>query len=291
LPEIERTERETLPPQLARIVLERQQVPQVAPKAEPPSAKPVEQQKKPIPKPEPEHVRPVQAKPQAKAAPQPAAKAKVTPRVMPDDAAKVVQARAKAAVSGLLQFKDDLAAMRDDIDVAKLAAGAHGRGQATASEIDRSVLAGRTINKSGGIQVAALSRDTGGAALLGRENTQVSSALATPVAKTQSTNGGGGHAATGRSDQDIRRIMDSNKGAIFSIYNRALRKNPALAGKMTVQLVIEPSGKVSAIKVITNELSDPELEKKLMARIRMIDFGAKSVATTTLKYSFDFLPY
>jgi hypothetical protein len=60
---------------------------------------------------------------------------------------------------------------------------------------------------------------------------------------------------------------------------------------MTVQLVIEPSGKVSAIKVITNELSDPELEKKLMARIRMIDFGAKSVATTTLKYSFDFLPY
>ena len=95
----------------------------------------------------------------------------------------------------------------------------------------------------------------------------------------------------GRSDEDIRKIMDRNKGAIFSIYNRALRKDPMLAGKMTVQMVIEPSGEVSSVKLLASELDDPTLEQKLLARIRMMMFGEKSVMSTTLNYSFDFLPY
>jgi hypothetical protein len=85
--------------------------------------------------------------------------------------------------------------------------------------------------------------------------------------------------------------MDRNKGAIFAIYNRALRKDPMLAGKLTVQLIIEPSGQVSAAKVLATELGDTDLEQKLLSRIRMINFGALPVASTTLNYSFEFLPY
>ena len=58
-----------------------------------------------------------------------------------------------------------------------------------------------------------------------------------------------------------------------------------------MQMVIEPSGQVSGVKLLASELGDPTLEQKLLARIRMIVFGAKSVMSTTLNYSFEFLPY
>lgn len=292
LPEIERLEQETLPPQLAKIVLERQAIPESAPTTKPeepkPKPKPVKEQALPKPEPKPKpKTRPLESKPK----PVVKTQTKVPEQPRPDVARKIERAREKAASTGLLQFSDELAAMRDNIDVASLATSGQSRGQATAASIDRSVLTSRTSQKSGGIQVASLSKDTGGAALSGRKTTQVRSDLALASAAARATGNGSGGQSSGRSEEAIRKIMDRNKGAIFSIYNRALRKDPALAGKMTVQLVIDPSGKISGIKVITNELSDPALEKKLLARIRMIDFGARSVASTTLNYSFDFLPY
>ena len=43
-------------------------------------------------------------------------------------------------------------------------------------------------------------------------------------------------------------------------------------------------------KVVFSDLHSPALEAKLVARIRMIDFGAKDVDVTTEKYPLDFLP-
>lgn len=293
LPEIERLEQETLPPQLARIVLERKEIPKPAPLAEP-KPKPLKEQL--VPKPEPEKIKPAEPKPVpvAKPRPEPVVKAQqeASEKPKPDVSTnRIEKARKKAAASGVLQFSDELAAMRDSIDIASLTNDGVSRGESTAARIDRSVLTGRANQKSSGIQVASLSKNTGGAALSGRNSTQVRSDLAMATKAARGASAGSGHKAAGRSEEAIRRIMDRNKGAIFSIYNRALRKNPALAGKMTVQLIIEPSGKISGIKLIANELSDPALEKKLLARIRMIDFGGQPVASTTLNYSFDFLPY
>ena len=85
--------------------------------------------------------------------------------------------------------------------------------------------------------------------------------------------------------------MDRSKGSMYAVYNRALRSNPNLRGTVTVRMVIEPSGKVTSVKLISSELDDTMLEQKLLARIKMISFGAEDVARTTLNYSFDFLPY
>jgi outer membrane biosynthesis protein TonB len=194
-------------------------------------------------------------------------------------------------VSGLLQFQDDLAEMRDQMDLAKLSSAGLSRGEASVATVDRSIITSRTGKTSGGINTATLSRETGGAALSGRKTTRVESDLATATAAAAKSSVASAGLQAGRSDEEIRKVMDRNKGAIFSIYNRALRKDPMLAGKMTVQMVIEPSGQVSGVKLLGSELGDPTLEKKLLARIRMIMFGAKPVMSTTLNYSFDFLPY
>ena len=84
--------------------------------------------------------------------------------------------------------------------------------------------------------------------------------------------------------------MDRNKGKMFAVYNRSLRSNPTLRGEFSVKMVIESSGRVSSIRLVASQLNDPALEKKLMARIKGINFGPENVGPTTLNYTYDFLP-
>ena len=93
-----------------------------------------------------------------------------------------------------------------------------------------------------------------------------------------------------RSIEEIRRVFDANKGAIFSIYNRALRKDPTLLGKVVLELVIEPDGTVSACEVLTSELGSEELITRVVRRVQLFDFGAKDVGVTRISYPVHFLP-
>ena len=85
--------------------------------------------------------------------------------------------------------------------------------------------------------------------------------------------------------------MDRNKGSIFAIYSRALRKVPRLEGKLVFEMLGEASGEITEITLLSSELNDEALTQKILARIRMIRFDTEDVATTRVNYSFDFLPY
>lgn len=259
VPEIEREQLEEIPPQLAKIIMEKKQLPPPPPPPEVKKEKPVEKKEQPKPKPKPK---------------------KQT----------VEQAREKAALSGLLQFKDDLQEMRESVDKDKLDNNQLSRSTGEAKKIERSIITGKAGGTSGGINTARLSRNTGGAALSGRETTKVTGPAGNLGPGDGSGDGTGG-ATSGRSDESVRKVFDRNKGSIFAIYNRALRKDPALQGKVTIKLVIEPSGVVSSVRLVSSELNNPALESKLIARIKLVDFGAEDVATTTVNYSFDFLPF
>ncbi|GAB1258599.1 TonB family protein [Aurantivibrio plasticivorans] len=271
VPELTREERETLPPALARVVLEKKEIPKPPPP--PPPPKPKEEEK---PKPVEEKPKPVEKKPEPK-----------KPEPQP---AKIVEAKEKAAKSGLLQFKDDLADMRESLDMAKVNTGKLTRGKADAAKVDRSVITSGAKSTSGGVNTAALSRDTGGVALSGRETTVVDSELASRTGKGNegSASSGGG---TVRSDEEIRQIMDRNKDAIFAIYHRALRRNPGLQGEVVVKITIEATGQISAVSIISSQLNDPSLESRILSRIRLISFEATNKAKTIVNYTFNFLPY
>ena len=209
-------------------------------------------------------------------------------RVKPKPVDKLKQARDVAAQSGLLAFKDDLSDMRDSVDVDSLNQTQLSRGQESAARTERSVITSGVKADSGGIQTSSMSRDTGGAALSGRETTRVQSSIASNVSesgKSQSVQLGG------RSDESIRRVMDRNKGAIFAIYNRALRKDPLLQGKLVFEMEIDATGSIILISLVSSELSDSKLTKKILSRIRMVNFGAEDVRTTHVNYSFDFSPF
>ncbi len=94
-----------------------------------------------------------------------------------------------------------------------------------------------------------------------------------------------------RSSESIRKVFDSNKSAIYSIYRRALRSDPSLEGNVTVKLIILPDGSVSAVSITASEIANDNFAVKLLRRIRLINFGSKPVAETELEYTFKFLPF
>ncbi|MFT3929981.1 MAG: AgmX/PglI C-terminal domain-containing protein [Spongiibacteraceae bacterium] len=313
LPPVVHPEPKDLPPQLANVVLQKVELPK--PVETPKPIEKVVEKEKPVEKPKVEQPKPKPVPPTT----QPVPPSKTGARAAGPEGGKEApidltqQAREKAAKSGILQFKDDLADMRESVDVSQVKRSNLTRGTGTAEKTERSIIAGKASGGSGGINTAALSTDTGGVALSGRETTRIDSpgglgglsteaggrgrgegsGIGTGTGKGTGKKGdlvSGSDVGGGRSDESIRRVMDAQKGAIFGVYNRALRQDPTLQGKFVFEMVIEPSGEVSAVKVISSELNDSDLISKILARIRLINFGAADVLRTRVNYSLDFLP-
>ena len=85
-------------------------------------------------------------------------------------------------------------------------------------------------------------------------------------------------------------MFDKNKGAIFALYNRALRKDPSLEGKLVLRLTISPNGQVTMCEVVSSELGDPELERKLVQRVKLFRFESRDVEAITTTKPIDFFP-
>jgi len=259
-----------VPPRLARLMLEK-------PAPIPP---PVVQPEKPEPR--------LDQKPE----PVPPAEKAVESKPLPD---RRTSAREKAGKAGLLPFADQLAELRDNQALNSITSGGTSYTGAVgdAPQVERSLITSKAGVGSGGINTAGYSRNTGGSGLGGRATTQVASGVAAL--------GGGGTGASGeggsgdgqratRSREEIEMVFDQNKGAIYALYNRALRSNPSLQGKLVLKLTIEPSGRVSDVQVVSSELGDEELERKLVQRIRMFSFLSKDVPPVTTTKPIDFFP-
>ena len=290
LPERARAEKEKVPAQLTRLMTPR--------KVEPPKPIPV-----PIPKPLPpepklEKPKPVPPKPEEplpkKALPKTIKKLPPKPVkvIAPTQAQVTEQAITKAKQSGLLAFQDDLASMRDNASLNNLADTNTIKGAGASNQTQRKFVGKKVAGNSGGVNTSNLTTDIGSKGeLRGRKTTEYvapNEGLASLAAKQILTE----DTVLGNRDiESIRKVLDANKGAIYAIYRKALRSDPSLQGKLTVNLQIEPNGSVSNVTLIFSELATPAVESKLLRRIQLINFGQQQVTQTLLDYSFNFLPF
>jgi periplasmic protein TonB len=329
-PQPDRSQPQALPPRMAKLLLEH--TPPPPPIVKPPVAAPAEakrqtqadeaqtEQSQPVaPKSEPRRAQLRPREDEALAVPE--------ARVPVDNkpAGEVLAARRKASGMGLLAASDEIAQLRGapaavqlrtDIKQGAGVGSGSGPGVGAGTEAGvptRSVITSNATGGSGGINTAALSRNTGGGGLAGRATTLVEGAAGGGggggtggggVGSGRATDGAAGGTGVGagagkagasakkgsRSNEDIKLVFERNKGAIYAIYNRALREDPTLQGKVTLELKIAPSGEVLACRIVSSDLKAPELEAKLMARIRQFDFGAKDVEPMVVTWPVDFLP-
>ena len=236
----------------------------------------VEEKPKPPPPPPPELPKPEPPKPK--------------PEAVPQD--RVADARKKAEQSGLMKLKDELADLRRDLsqdmpDQTKNLTGAVGE----ESKAERSLIASKAGSGSSGVQSSNSSRGFGSGAgsLTGHSTTSVNSRVVADSASTAATRtGNSGKAA--RSREEIELVFDRNKGAIYALYTRALRDRPELQGKVVLEFTIAPSGEVTACRVVSSELGDAELERKIIARVRLIRFESRDVEAMTTTKPIEFFP-
>lgn len=271
VPPINRYQAEILPPRLAKLVIQE--------KPKPPPPPPKVEEKKPEPEPEKKAEEPKPPKP--------------APEVKKEPAKPDVQAaRKKAAHSGLLALSNELADLRQH-DLGNLLKDKPlTRVDSKNAAVHRSIIASEGTKGSGGISTSNLSRNMKQTQLAGRKTTAVESKTLEAEKKGSGGGGGGGQGdrIAGRSIEQIQLILDRSKGVLYTLYHRALRSNPALQGKVVLEITIAPSGEVTECKVVSAELDDPDLIKKLTARVRLLDFGAAKVKTTVFTWPIDFLP-
>src|SRR3984957_19082048 len=223
---------EAVPERLARLMVEEK--PKPPPVVEPPKPKP---ETKPVPVPKPVD--------------------------------KTAEARKKAQNSGLLKFQDELADLRQNVDLTPLGQTKNLQGAVGQdSHAERSLIASKAGGASAGITSANASRAVGSGG---------------NVAK-------GGSGKPSRSQEEIALVFDRNKGAIYALYGRALRDIPDLQGKLVLEFTIAPSGEVTECHVVSSELKNADLESKIVARVKLFRFEAKDVAAITTTKPIEFVP-
>jgi TonB family protein len=197
--------------------------------------------------------------------------------------------RKKAQASGLLALSDQIAELRDR-EVTQVDAKALNAGAGERTRVDRAILTAKVGSGSGGIAVSEASKGFGGGStgLKGHATAKVSSATTEAGAVEAQRTGKSAKAA--RTREEIELVFDKNKSAIYALYSRALRDNPALQGKVVLEVTIAPSGEVTDARVVSSDLGDPELERKLVARVKMFRFEDKDVAVMTTTKPIEFFP-
>ncbi len=236
---------------------------------------------KPPPPPPPE-VKP-EPKPEQKPEPRVARVERPTPQVRP---------RERVKDQGLLAMKDELAELRDQLDPNQLATPDL-KTPGPDSRSERSLITSRVGSASGGINTASMSRGFGGGVgAIGTHTTTQKSVGDTAIGETR----GAAAKRTGSSNkasrprEEVEVVFDKNKGALYALYGRALRDAPDLQGKLVLEFTIAPSGEITMCRVVSSELNDPELEKKIVARVRLIRFSALDVPPLTVSKPIDFFP-
>jgi len=267
LPEIVQKSLVDVSPRLAKLILEKQKV------------KPPPKPKAPLPEKEKQ-----------------AEKKKEPPKPKKKEEVKKESARDVARKSGLIALADELDDLREIFDLGDVAlpqqtAGSEAVKIASASDL----LGSSATQSSGGIQTDTLNRNLKTSELAQRQTTNVQSkidtsndklARASTTQKSKSTSRSTGK----RSADEIERVFQKNKGGIFNIYNRALRKNPLLSGQVVVELTIDPNGKVIRVDILSSELGDEALERKLVLKIKRFKFSKANVAEITVTYPIEFVP-
>lgn len=250
--------------------------------------KPAEEEEKPKPEPPKEKVKPEEK--------EPAPKTPAPPKPEPTQEQLNQAAREVAKQSGINALADQLADLRDNtlsgLDTARplsdeVIAARPGAGGGGSSSVAASAASG-----SGGIGTASATspRTQSGAGLGQRRTTVVQAPKGIGPDLTKPGQDGKARLA-GRTLEEIQLVFDRNKASFYSMFNRALRDNPDLRGKVVVKLTIAPSGAVTSCELVSSELGDADLERKVVQRVLLLNFGAKNVPEYTYpNYPIVFLP-
>jgi outer membrane biosynthesis protein TonB len=291
IPKVDRAKAEAVPEHLAKVVMKRKEVP-------PPPPPPKVETKK-------EEVKPDETV---------AKKEEAAPKPADDTAPKPVvtdlqKSAAKARASQAIQEAgfDDLADLRDmNVGAMGTPTGMPGQvGSGTGGLItntqeagtSRNLITGRAGTGSGsgvGNYNGPVSSGYGGGKAGGKGTAGALGTIAasggggklqsvqsniSAAAAAESASRVGKDGKSRRTNDEIRRTFDRYLSRIYLLYQRALRDDPTMQGVVNIALTVAPDGSVSAASIASSQLNNAELEGKIIAVVKGLNFGAAPVET------------
>ena len=201
-------------------------------------------------------------------------------------------ARTKAKTSGLAAMKDELFSMRAAFDVIPAAKTKLNQNTAEEVKVKRKLLAGAVNKQSDGLTASSVSRTVTSDALSSKNTQHIRLAeeevLATEGAMAEEA--ALSAQAGQRTEISLRRTLEANKSRLYTLYNRALRKDPFLKGKVMFEIEIQPNGTVSRVDIKSSGLNNAKLERQLKVILRSIRFPEEAVAVMITIWAIEFLP-
>jgi len=280
-PEQDRSQAEKIPERIAKMILEKA-------KENPPPTPP-------LPDPEDESEDEIEPLVEPEVEPEPAplpemapetqvAEVKESPKQKEPVKQKEVLAAAKekAKNTGVLAMSNQLSTLSTLTNVARQGNTSLKAAEGSAERNDNDLINQRAQGGSGGVATTEITKQAS-QQLKDRDTTRIANSSAESEAAEAARN-------KLRTSEEIRLVFDQNKSAFYSLYKRALRSTLGLQGRIVFNLVISPDGTVVKCEIVSSELNAPELESKLVAKIRMIDFGSKDVIEWEEEYYLDFSP-
>ena len=96
-----------------------------------------------------------------------------------------------------------------------------------------------------------------------------------------------------RDPDRVSEVINGHNASIQYCYQRELKQNPDIKGKLVVRFTVTPAGKVTDVKIISSTLNNSRIERCVLTRIkRWDDFGqidsSKGDATFRQVYTFGY---
>ncbi len=231
--------------------------------------------------------------------PRPLPKPKLKPKIKKKPPAKarknkpltkeLKKARKKAESSGLLALSNELADLMDTSAVSAMVSGRTSKAATKAAVVNKDILSQGVGVGSGGVQGSKYVMVSGHTKLSSkelnsfRESLLASNSVRKPNKQTTSR-------ADIRLEEQVTIVFDQNKSKLYSLYNRARRQAPGLKGKIILQITIAPSGKVVKVKIVVSELNNPDLERRIVSRVKQFNFGLSGNESITVTFPIEFIP-
>lgn len=91
-----------------------------------------------------------------------------------------------------------------------------------------------------------------------------------------------------RSEQSIMNVVLARQGRITYLYEKYLKRNPNLRGKVSIEFTIAANGFVTAARVIESTINNPDLERDLLNLVRRLKFDPITSGNVTAIFPFQF---
>lgn len=111
------------------------------------------------------------------------------------------------------------------------------------------------------------------------------------VGESALVEGGTGSGIIGRGQDDVQGVIVNHNLSVQYCYQRELKRNPNLKGKLVVRFSIAPDGSVKSVEIVSSTLNNRKVERCVVNRIRRWnDFGSidQSYGDTTIRQTYAF---